>query len=259
MDFSIERFSGEKVRYLESEQDSSIQLVFIPGIYNPEIWKHQVKYFSEDFKTVSYGTDSESYISQEEILEDILDRENLRNTVLVTHGTGNTLAQAMEHREEVIATVLTGARKKARLYPRRAYKFSISAFRREPKLFKKLFFSQLSDYRVVRQFLSDVELPSYQKYESFARKYSLRKPIKNSMLVHATDDRFSSLSEARRFKPEASLRMIKDAGTFSFYEKPQDYNKALLEFLKNLENFVESREISQTREENRSLKDFVEV
>jgi len=259
MDFSVERVKGKKIRMMESGSPSDTQVFFLPGVYNPEIWKHQFRYFSGDFWTFSCGIEEKDFTTQKEVIDEILDRESFRNVVLVSQGLGNSLAQSFEHREEVIATVLTGARWRARLYPRRPYNLSVTAIRREPKLFKKLFFSELSDYRVVRKFVKDVKMPSYSVYRSFAENYTMRKPIKNSMMIHSSNDRFSSLSQARDLEPDASVSVINDAGTFSFYEKPQDYNKALLEFLRNLESFVESREVSHTREKNRSLKDFVKI
>jgi len=45
MDFSLRRVGNENMHYYESEKDSKIQLVFVPGGFNPEIWKHQIKYF----------------------------------------------------------------------------------------------------------------------------------------------------------------------------------------------------------------------
>lgn len=259
MDFSTERLDGDKIRYLESDCQSSIQILFLPGVFNPEIWKHQFRYFCGSFKTVSYGTESKDYLTQRKILEKVLDRKEGDNTVIVSQGLGNSLAQEMEYREDVVASVMTGARTKARIYPRRPYNFSMATLKREPKLFKKLFFSSITDYRVVRQFLKDVELPEHELYRSFAREHSLRRPVKKSMVIHPEDDRFSSLERARLLKPDASVSMIPDAGTFSFYEKPQDYNKALLDFLGTLEGFVKTRKISRTKDQNRSLKDFVEI
>ncbi len=259
MDFSIERLEGEKIRYFESGPESPLQVVFLPGIFNPEIWRHQLRYFRGNFRTISYSTDAKDYLTQKRIAEKILEKRDLENAVIVSQGLGNSISQELEYRENVIATVMTGAIRNPRLYPQRLYNPAVKLLKSEPKLFKKAFFSSVSDYRVVRQFLKDVELPSHRIYSSFVNEHALRRPVKKSMIIHPMSDRFSSVDEARRLHPEACISVIQDAGTFSFYEKPEEYNKALLDFLNTLEGFVETREVSQTQQENRSLKDFVEI
>lgn len=254
MDFSLKRPDEGKPFY-ESDAESDIQLVFIPGLFNPCIWKHQVKYYAEDHKVFSFPADS--YMNQKEALEQILDREETRNAVIVSQGLGNSLSQEFEYREEVIATVNTGVKKEYSLpAPRSIYDFFWGFSKKEPKVYKKLFFSNLTDYRVARNFLEDVEKPDYSVLKSFVDSYSLRKPVKNALVIHADRDRFSSLEEAQEFGPNVSISVIRNAGSFSFYEKPQEYNKALLDFLQNVKSFVEKREISKTREKNRSLEEF---
>lgn len=259
MDFSVERFGGRKTSYFESGVDSPLQIVFVPGMFNPGIWKHQLNYFGSRFRTVSYGIERGDYLSHSEALEDILAQDGLENVVLVSQGFGNALAQELEHREEVVATVLTGTGNNSLKLPRRLHKLLLSALKSEPKLFKKVFFSSITDYSVARQFLEDVELPSHRVYSSFYREQGLRRPIKKSMVVHPEGCRFSSIAEARRLKPDASVSVIKDVGSFSFYEKPQEYNKAVLDFLRTLKGFIEDRKVSRARQQNRSLKEFVEI
>jgi pimeloyl-ACP methyl ester carboxylesterase len=257
MDFSLESFGGVNTRYFESDTDSSLQLVFIPGVFDAELWKHQVKYFCESFRTIAFESeDSREYGTQMELIEGILEQDHLDNVVLVSQGLGNRLARELEYREEVVATVMTGARTSETSIPGSLYGIGRRALQAEPKLFKKLFLSGLTDYRVAKQFLRDVSLPSYSDYRSFSEGFSMRKPVKNSLLIHAQEDRFSSLEVARELKPGVSVSVIRGAGTFSFYEKPQEYNKAVLDFLSTLEGFVERRQISKTREKNRSLKEF---
>lgn len=257
MDFSREIFGGVKTRYFESETDSSLQLVFIPGMFDAELWKHQIRYFCESFRTIAFESDgSREYGEQMELVEKILDQDHLDNVVLVSQGHGNRLTRELEYREEVVATVMTGARTSDKSMPAKLYSLCRKSLQAEPKLFKKMFFSRLTDYRVAKQFLRDVSLPSYSDYRSFSEGFSLRKPVKNALLIHAQGDRFSSLEAARKLKPGVSVGVIRGAGTFSFYEKPQEYNKAVLDFLSTLEGFVERRQISQTREKNRSLKEF---
>jgi hypothetical protein len=74
------------------------------------------------------------------------------------------------------------------------------------------------------------------------------------MIIHAKKDRFSDRDCARTVEG-ANLSII-DAGTFSFYEKPQEYNKALHDFLTTVERLVKEREVYKAAAENRSLKEF---
>ncbi|MFB6292212.1 MAG: alpha/beta fold hydrolase [Candidatus Nanohaloarchaea archaeon] len=258
MDFSLQRESNRRIKYYDSGKDSSIQLIFLPGAFNPELWRQQFRYFSKSFRTISFDLwkQERSYRAQVEVLDSILEKDEITNAVLIGYGLGNPLAQELEHREDVAATVITGPAERFPLVPRRLYNSVWKLAGLKPKLAKKLFFSEKTDYRVVRQFMKDIEAPSYEEFREFSRHYSLRKPVKNCMVIHAENDRFSSKDYARRLKPDASVSLIKSAGSFSFYEKPQEYNKALLDFLKNMEMFVESREITQTQKKNRSLKEF---
>lgn len=254
MDFSFKKqVDGDRI--FESDAESDLQLIFVPGLFNPCIWKHQLKYFSEDYKVFSFP--GSSYVEQKEMLEQILDREETRNAVVISQGLGNSLSQEFEYREEVIATVNTGVKQDYSLsLPRSMYDLFWSFSRRQPKIYRKIFFSGLTDYRVARNFLENIEKPDYDKLKSFIDSYNLRKPVKNALVIHAEDDRFSSLEKARNFGPSVSVSVIRNAGSFCFYEKPQEYNKALLDFLQNLSGFVEKREVSKTRDKNRSLEEF---
>ncbi len=254
MDFSL-KSTVKQASYFESGTNSDIQLVFVPGLYNRRIWKHQVNYFSEDYMV--FSPSGARYMDQKEALERVLDREDVGNAVIISQGLGNSLSQEFEYREEVIATVNTGVKKNYSLsIPRRFYNLFWSFSLQEPKVYKKMFFSDFTDYRVARQFIEEIEKPSYDVLMSFFESYSLRKPVKNALVIHADRDRFSSLELAQKFQPNVSISVIRNAGSFSFYEKPQEYNKALLDFLNGLNRFVKKREVSKTREKNRSLAEF---
>ncbi|MFB6147437.1 MAG: alpha/beta fold hydrolase, partial [Candidatus Nanohaloarchaea archaeon] len=124
MDFSRKTLGGQRTRYYESDTESSLQLVFLPGVYCPEMWKHQVKYFSESFRTITYRPDRRDYDSQMKMMEDILEQDGVDNVVLVSQGLGNRLARELEYREEVVATILTGARTRGPRIPRQLFSLS---------------------------------------------------------------------------------------------------------------------------------------
>ncbi len=257
MDFSVQKLGEKDVKCFDSGTGSEVQLVFVPGVFPAEIWKHQLRYFSQDFRTICcQKLDDRGYGAQREVLENLLEKRDLGNAVLVSSHLGNSLVQELERHENVVATVMTGARRSYSSIPKSLYQSSWLFGFWKPKLTKKLFFSEKTDYRIVSEFLDDIEMPSYEEFSSFVQNYSLGKPVKNSLLVHPVDDRCSSEKYARELKPNVYVSKINRAGTFSFYEKPEEYNKAVLDFLSRLEGFVRSRKVNRLKDRNRSLKEF---
>lgn len=258
MDFYPKTFGDYKVQYFDSEEDSEIQIVFIPGLFNSEVWKHQVKYFSKNYRTIIFERESKSYEEQKEIVKSILRNKNIDNAVLISAGPGNALSQEFEDREDVVATVLTSV---AENYPEiTKNKYSLlkhTAFRK-PKLAHKLFFSDKTKYKIVKDLVNDFELPEYEHLQSFLTNHNIEGSLKNSLVIHPEEDNLSSKEKACSLKPEAQVSIIQSAGPFSFYEKPEEYNKAVHDFLKRLDDFVESKKVRKTREKNYSLSQFEE-
>ena len=257
MDFSLRRVGNENMHYYESETDSSIQLVFIPGGFNPELWKHQLRYFSRNFKTISfYPTQSfRDWEGEKRALENVLEKDGLENVVLVSNFWGNPMAQELEEHEDVVATVFTGLNREVPGKSKSRYSIFWNFGSRNPKIFKKSLFSEDAEYRVVKDFAEDLEVPDYSDMESF-RQRKMRRPVKPSLVIHADEDNYSSLEFARELEGSVSISVIERAGTFSFYEKPQEYNKALNDFLTRLEKAVEEKQIIETKQKNRSLFEF---
>ncbi|MFB6174585.1 MAG: alpha/beta fold hydrolase [Candidatus Nanohalobium sp.] len=256
MEFSLKRVGDVNLHYLDSCTDSRVQLVFTPGVFGPKVWKHQLRYFSKKFDTVAYSptVSNRGFDDQMKALEEVLSQEEVENAVLIGQGPGNTLVQAFEENENVVATVLTGVKDSYRPLPEEIYRIGSRLGCMEPKLVKKFFFSSMTDYSVVKEFTDDVELLNYGNYRSFIENHRIRTPVKQSMIIHAKKDRFSSRECARGIEG-ANLSVI-DAGSFSFYEKPQEYNKAMHDFLTGVERLVEEREVYRAASENRSLKEF---
>ncbi|MFB6180806.1 MAG: alpha/beta fold hydrolase [Candidatus Nanohalobium sp.] len=256
MDFSLRRVGNQNLHLYDSTVDSSLQLVFVPGILGPSVWRHQVKYFSRKFHTVTYNptVSKRGFEGQEKALEAVLSQDSIRNAVLIGQGPANTLVQRFEKREDVSATVLTGVDQEYKSIPRELFRVTAKIGCWKPKLLKKFMFSELTDYSVVKGFVDDLELVSYDDFRSFVEKHSLRKPVKQSMIVHAENDIFSDREVAKNL--EGAKVSILDSGSFSFYEKPQEYNKALHDFLTSVQRLVEEREIYKAASENHSLKEF---
>lgn len=259
MDFPIRRVGDRNMHYFESDTDSSIQLVFLPSAFNPELWRHQLKYFSREFKTIAFRpTASRRNLEGEvECLEEVLEQDGINNAIIVSHHLGNSIAQSMEYNENVVGLVSTGSRDRfSKKPPRMVYRVLKKLGCGEPKLVKKLLFSDFAKYEVVKEFVNDIEMPEYDVFEQYYRSYNVERPVKHSMVVHASEDRFSDIDFIRSLKPGPQISIIQDAGTFSFYEKPGDFNKALHDFLRQLEEFVDERELAEAKSKNRSLKDF---
>jgi len=258
MDFSLRRVGNENMHYYESEKDSKIQLVFVPGGFNPEIWKHQIKYFSRKYRTVSFQpTHSFRDIEGERTaLKNILEQEQMKDVVLISNFWGNSLTQEFENHENVRATIFTGANRDLDIRHRNLYNTFWKFGSRKPKMLKKVLFSEETDYKIVKEFASDIEVPDYDDIRSFERDYRMKRPSTPSLVIHTQEDKRSSIDFAREMGDNASISIIERAGIFSFYEKPQEYNKALNDFLTQVENAVEEKEIIDTRNKNRSLFEF---
>lgn len=258
MDFSLQNIGDTSMHYFESDTESGIQLVFLPGGLNPGLWKHQLKYFSRSFKTIAFQptVSYRDFESEVAAAKKVIEQDSVENAVLVSNLLGNPVAQRLEPHEKVVAEVMTGCSGSIRLPPRTVYNMAWKLGSKKPKLVKKMFFSELTQYRIVQNFLDDLEKPGYMDLRSFIANSRIEPPVKNALVIHADSDPFSSKDDARKLRPNASVSVLQDAGTFSFYEKPQEYNKALHDFLDNLEGFVEKREVLKTKEKNRSLKEF---
>ena len=255
MEFSTRNIDGQRISIYDSGKDSRVQLLFLPGVYSAEAWKYQVRYFSKDHRVITYRpVESKSLKEQKACLETLLENKGLENVVLVSANFSNPLAQEFEDRENVAGTVLVGAKKDLKKeVPETAYKTVTSRFFPE-KLVKKLFFPSMN-YRGVKEFCNTVEFPDYEVFQEFQEVFAVRRPEKDCMIVHGKEDFFSSEDYARSLMNSASVSLM-DTGPFSFFEKPQEFNKTLNDFLLKLERKAEKEDVEETREMNRTLEEF---
>jgi len=257
--FSLRRVGEENIYYYESDKESSVQLVFVPGGLNPELWKQQLRYFSKRFCTISFKptVSFRDFEGEKSALKNILDQAHLDNVVLVANSFGNSLIQEFEDRENVVSTVLTGPRREFEsIPPRRIYNWLYKIGKFKPKITQKMFFSDVTEYKVVKEFMETIEKPDYSDFKSFLDNYRVSRPSKESLVIHSSEDRFSDIEFGRELEPNASLSKLEPAGTFSFFEKPQDFNKALIDFLDIIEDYREEEELMKLKENNRSLLEF---
>lgn len=226
-----------------------IELVFVSGVLDPDVWKHQEKYFSRNCEVTSIGGRNFEALKNE--LEEILD--NSENAVIVGAEFGNLVAQSVEGHENVMSTVLTGPFDKTPFVGLYGFKAAIKAFS-HPKIAKKMFFPETTNYSVVKEFTYYARNLDFGRYRSFLNG-NLRVPVKNSLIIYNQGCRFSSMNAVEDLKPNSEIALL-NAGSFSFFEKPQEYNKALHDYLLGKREFLERRELVKAATENRSLKDF---
>lgn len=257
--FSLSRVGEENLHYFESDTESPIQLVFVPGGLNPEVWDQQLRYFSKSFKTVSFRptVSFRDYEGEKEALKNILEQDSMENVVLISHVIGNGLVQEFEEHENVISTIMTSPRRKFEdMPPRKVADWIYRIGSRKPKIAKKMFFGEKTEYRIVKEFTEKLEKPDYSDLKTFVDDYMVGRPKKESLVIHPERDRFSSIDFAQELTPNASISCLKDSGAFCFYEKPQEYNKALLDFLNVIEDEAKSQEIIEVKNKNHSLLEF---
>lgn len=241
----------------DSGGSSRLQLVFVPGFHSMEAWKYQLNYFSKDIRTISFSPtiSNRDFEGHRRALKQILD-EKVENAVLVGSSFSNPLVQGFEARENVAGTVLVGAERKLKKnIPKEVY-HAFTSKRFPVKLAKKFFFPSMK-YREVRDFCRKVEFLDWEDFQTFQEKFGVRRPEKESLVVHGKKDYFSDEDYVRELMPSASVSMM-EAGMFSFYEKPQEFNKTLSDFLLKIERKAVKEKIEETKEENRTLEEFEE-
>ncbi|MFB6182820.1 MAG: hypothetical protein ABEI78_02020 [Candidatus Nanohaloarchaea archaeon] len=258
MEFSLDKVGDENLYYFESNKDSSIQLIFTSGGLNPDIWKHQLKYFSKEFKTVSYQplSNKRSFEEEKKVLNEILDSKNFDNAILVSHFLGNGFNQEFEQRDDVLAQVFTSVPKRLFDPPKTIFNNLWKLAFKQPKLCQKIFFNNKTSYQVVKEFIKDIDKPEFYDFKSFSSKSSLRSPLKRNLIIYPKKDLISSKSEFDKIKTNSEIAYLNNAGTFCFYERPEDYNKALIDFLSNIKNLARRRDIMKARKKNKSLEDY---
>lgn len=253
---SVTRVGKEIMQLEDSEIDSGLQLIFVPGIFSPEAWKYQFNYFSEEYRTITFQPtiSNRGIEGNRKCLKQILDQESIDNAVIIGSNFSNPVVQGFEAREDVSATVLVGAKRKLKKgIPREVYR-ALTSDKFPVKLSKKLFFSSM-DYREVRKFCEEVDFIDFEDFSSFQKNYGVRRPEKEALIIHGEKDYFSDKAYARELMSSASVSVL-DTGMFSFYEKPQEFNKTLNDFLLKIERKALKERIEETKNKNRTLEEF---
>jgi hypothetical protein len=256
MELSLTNVGSENMHVYDSEKDSRIQLVFIPGVFSPQAWKYQIKYFSEEYRAITFRptVSNRGYEGHKKCLKQILEREEFDRTILIGANYTNPLIQSFEDRENVEATVMVGAKKQFKKeIPKELYKTLTSQYFPN-KISKKLLFSSMN-YRDAKEFMCENEYLKFKDFQTFQQKYGLKSPGKSCLVVHGERDWLSDKEYIQELRRMASVTVM-DAGPFSFYEKPQEFNKTLKDFLIKLERKAIQKNINQKKEENKTLEEF---
>jgi len=237
----------------DSRTSSRIQLVFVPGFGGQKLWRHQLNYFSDSFRTISFRPEKMNYETVRSETEKLLNSKRLDNAVLIGSDTANRVVQCFSTRKDVISVGMTNYSSSIPEIGPQMYGLADRMFGK-PKLIGKLFMSDKTDYRVAKHLMKDTDLMDYGEYMSYA-DVEMRESLKNAVIIQSREDRFSSMKSARKLRPDVTVSEI-GGGTFCYYEKPEEFNKALINFVNRLKNFAKSQEIREKREKNKSIKQF---
>jgi len=265
--------NGVKLRVYDSSRekqyDEAITLVFLHGspgqISN---WKYQLRYFKEYYRVIAfdqrgYGMSSkprvvsiDDYLSD---LDELLNRLNVnaKDTVLLGHSFGGMIAQIYAAHHNVKGLVLIGSlvKLKASLIDKfiwntppllwRKLLFTDNPLTR--RLYRKLFFSSKTSAEIFREFMEDnrqyiESLPGYVfQYEKYFRDYDatsiLPKISCPALIIVGREDKVTPVEQSQQIHkliPNSKLIIIDDAGHLVLYEKPNELNKIIHDFIKTL-------------------------
>lgn len=258
MDLSLTKIGNENMHLHDSGIESRMQIVFIPGLMSASAWRYQLNYFSEDYRSITFRPtiSNRNYKGHRDCLEQILQQESMNNVVLVGANYSNSLAQEFEEKSNVSATVLVGAKEKMKKgIPKDVY--NIFTSEKFPcKLFKKLFLPSMR-FENVKEFCNEVKFLEFEDFKSFRSNFGIRPPEKESMIIHPESDFFSDQDFSKSMMARASVTKLQ-SGSFGFYEKPQEFNKILHDFLVKIERKAIKEKIEEEREKNKTLAEFEE-
>lgn len=248
------RIVGEKEMELyDSAVDSEVQLVFLPGGFDPEVWKHQLRYFSNDYRVISFRTKRNSFSNDLECLKAVFNNLDLDNVILISAWAGNSLSSSLDNFEELIlGRIFVGDENRLREYfDGKWYLRSISKKLNHPKIFKKLFFDRNCNYNAAKELEQYLELNSFLNYiDGIERDYFST----DYLQIIGSVDRFSD-----EFSVSApSCKVVDSAGSFPFYERPEEFNEITINYLNFLERLRLKYHLSEVERKNTSLKDYEE-
>jgi len=227
-----------------------ITLLFVHGAGgNHEIWENQIKYFSNAIAIDLPGHDSgEGRRTIEEYVEDVkrfCDQKSLKNFVMVGHSMGGAITQkfALTYPEYLRAIVLvsTGARLRVAPIIFEEIKRDYNNFL---ELMKEYAFSNKTPMEVrnkvaelMRKVKPQVIYGDFEACDKFDVMGSLNRISLPTLIICGKDDLLTPVEYSEYLKANirnSELKVIADAGHMVMLEKPEEFNKILMEFLSSI-------------------------
>ena len=264
---------GLKIHVYDSSKRRSyrspLTLIFLHGspgqISN---WKYQISYFEERYRVVAYDqrgygrSDKPIKVTLNDYLDDLTSLMNKLNisaddAVLVGHSFGGMVAQAYARDHVIKGLVLIGSLIKIKpdiidkivwnlppIFWRRLF-FTENLITR--KVYRDLFFSPSTSDEIFEEFIRDnreylESLPAHAfRYMKFFRDYDasdwlpeVRAP---TLVIVGEDDKVTPKDESIKIHellPNSRLVVLEKAGHLVLYERADDLNKLIDEFIEEL-------------------------
>lgn len=246
-------YNGSEMSLIDSGNRSKLTIVILPGVEGPKVWRHQYKYFKSDFRTLIVDPVDRSKENYIETVKNLLQAKNLNNCILVGSNTSCFVLDQINDSKRVVSSVFTDGQLRMPALNFGMFKV-LSRVSRHPKIMQKLVFCDKTDYSTVKDFVNEVDPMDWSEIKSYQNS-EIEGDVENGLLLTPVKSKLSDNSVRNILQPDISVSTI-SSGSFCFFEKPEEYNKALYDFISKLKNFKKKAEIRETKEANRSLADF---
>lgn len=250
----------------ERSYETSVALIFLHGFPGKlSNWKYQVPYFEEKLRVIAYDqrgfgeSDKPRRVSFDDYVSDLaalLEKlgVNSGDAVLVGHSFGGMVAQLFARDREVKGLVLIGSLTKIRadftdyvIQYTPSFIWKPLFFTRNfltDRLYPQLYFSPSTPIKVWEEFAEDnvdylQRLPAHvYRYHKYFADYDAEKWLNKvetpALVVVGEDDKIAPPQESEkisRLMPNAELKVVKAVGHMVLYEKPEELNNIIDEFL----------------------------